>query len=119
MSDGDLLPCPFCGDGAWFSGYVVQCNSCGAQLICQERGAAIPAWNRRHLSAEVKGLREALEKAAQQFRFYEREHQAKADAVYAVSGPGRDEYEKRRAKATTNKTFADLCESALFPTTGG
>jgi len=59
------------------------------------------------------GLREALEKAGAQFRFYEREHQAKADAVYAVSGPSRDEYEKRRVKATTNKEFADMCDAAI------
>ena len=65
------------------------------------------------LSSAVRGMREALEKAGAQFRFYENEHQAKADAVYAVSGPRRDEYEKRRAKAKTNKHFADMCAAAL------
>ncbi len=70
-------------------------------------------------SSKAEGeMREALEKAGARFRFYEREHQAKADAVYAVSGPLRDEYEKRLAKAKTNKDFADMCAAVLTPKEG-
>ena len=66
---GELKPCPFCGDRAWFSGFVVQCKSCGASLIKQERGAAIEAWNTRTPSNEshapqppVEGLREDVKR---------------------------------------------------------
>lgn len=71
---GKLKPCPFCGDRAWFSGFVVQCKSCGASLIKQERGAAIEAWNTRTPSNEshapqadetANDIADALERSTQ------------------------------------------------------
>lgn len=56
-------------------------------------------------------LEEALRKAAEQFRFYEREHRKKANDSL-------DHYAKldRIEKAQSNKLFADMCEAALKST---
>jgi hypothetical protein len=51
---------------------------------------------------------EALSKAAEQFRFYEREHLAKA-----ASAPDEREKNIRTNKAILNREYADLCERAL------
>jgi hypothetical protein len=65
---------------------------------------ALPA-----LLDELEGLREAVEKAAKQFRFYEREHRRKAADSVTVN-PDRAGSE---AKARTNREFAEMCEAAL------
>lgn len=121
--DVKLDLCPHCGSDpvfAYSSGSVsgVRCPRCDARTGYYDQQQAIAAWNRRSTSASERRMREALEKAGARFRFYEREHQAKADAVYAVSGPLRDEYEKRLAKAKTNKDFADMCAAVLTPKEG-
>lgn len=73
MEEGRLLLCPFCGGNASRHDLTDAENAGGSCIACDRCGASSPvhfdrkenlddSWNRRHLSAEVKGLREALEK---------------------------------------------------------
>lgn len=79
MEEERLLPCPFCGGDASVEKahhtelFYVGCanNDCKADcgFAGRERDKITTAWNSRallSLSAEVKGLREALEKIARQ-----------------------------------------------------
>jgi hypothetical protein len=56
-------------------------------------------------------MREALEKAAKQFRFYEREHHQKAMAFAKREDAGG--HVTSLGKARTNREFAEMCEAAL------
>jgi hypothetical protein len=57
---------------------------------------------------EVEALRAALGKVSNQFRFYEREHLARARQV-----AGTVEETNRTIKAEANRQFADMCDAAL------
>lgn len=62
-------------------------------------------------STAEERMREALEKAAKQFRFYEEEHTKKAAGFldYGDRASSRASAEK----ADTNRRFAELCEAAI------
>jgi hypothetical protein len=62
--------------------------------------------------AAVRGMREALEKAAAQFEFYGREHRNKAAALpgTATTEPA---YRAAHAKAQTSEDFAAMCRAAI------
>lgn len=57
-------------------------------------------------------LVEALEKARDQFRFYEREHRQKYEA-YDARCDGPEPPRDRLAKAETNRQFANMLDAAL------
>jgi hypothetical protein len=73
--------------------------------------AAVEAARIKELGDENERMREALTKAAEQFRYYERKHQAKA----ATSS---DSYESgvRTNRAILNREYAEMCEAALGTT---
>lgn len=67
---------------------------------------------------EIKSLRasqakmvEALRKARKQFRFYEREHRAKAER-FGLDG-AMNAYKDTLKKANVNRDMAKMCEAAL------
>ena len=63
-------------------------------------------------TAEKEAMREALEKAAEQFEFYGREHRDKAAALPGTSAVD-PAYLAAHAKAETNERFGAMCRAAL------
>lgn len=118
-----LEPCPFCAEPAavrverhrnkpllhavFCTG--PDCHTTTPAYTTRERAAS--QWNRRSTSASERGMREALEKAAKQFRFYEEEHTKKAMGFLDYG----DKASSRASadKADTNRKFAELCDAAL------
>jgi hypothetical protein len=66
-------------------------------------------------SSDVERMRDALGKAGEQFRFYEREHREKAMAAEQYDPA---ETAARMAKYKTNQQFAEMCEAALLSLSG-
>lgn len=54
-----------------------------------------------------------LMRAGEQFRFYEKNHRAKADAAFGQSHASPDKFSDADQKANVNRDMAKLCDDAL------
>lgn len=83
----ELLPCPLCGNSdllihetpssdrtmTWYKLLHTATTDCGISMIDHDKENLIASWNRRHLTAEITRLKEALEKIANPFKYLEDE----------------------------------------------
>ena len=84
-----LKECPFCGDSTWFSGYVVQCDSCGAALAKSVRTEAIAAWNTRIPGKRLVGALRTIAKGEGVFGAVTHEYKQLARAILnEIDGEG-------------------------------
>lgn len=130
-----LEPCPFCGGEAqgrhersgqrwhWCVVCVAPDHKCfvGPETQWFDTAVeAIAAWNRRSSSAAERAVVEALEKAAEQFEFYAKEHRRKERSALRRlhDSDGEDleaqlDADERCEKAEANEKFAAMCRAAI------